>query len=125
MTSPHTLQIEIANGFWSRFRGLMLTPALAPDRALLITRCPSVHTLFMRYALDLAYFDDDGRVVRLVERLRPWRVSFGGPGATQVLELAAGGIARHAIRLGDRPTLGERTQSRSRKDRAALDGGTS
>lgn len=99
------LQIETANGFWGRFMGLMLTPGFALDHALLITRCPSVHTFFMRYALDLVYLDRNGRVVRLVEHLRPWRISFGGPAATQVLELAAGGIERHAIGLGDCPVL--------------------
>ena len=103
MATTRTLQIDTAKGFWSRFKGLMLTPLLEQDRALLITRCPSVHTCFMRYALDLVWLDQDGRVVNLVTAQRPWRISFGGPGATQVLELAAGGIVRHAIRLGDRP----------------------
>ena len=115
------LQIDTATGFWRRFVGLMLTPGLAPDHALLIPRCPSVHTCFMRYPLDLAYLDVNGRVVKLVERLRPWRASFGGPAATQVLELAGGGIEQHAIKLGD--YLVHEAPARRASDRADVEKG--
>ena len=96
------LAVTVASGFWGRFRGLMLHPGLAPDQAVLLADCASVHTCFMRFALDVVYLDREGTVVRLVPRLRPWRFSAGGKGAAHVLELAAGGIARFGIRAGER-----------------------
>ena len=93
--------IAVASGFWQRFQGLMLSERLPADHALLIPRCRSVHTCFMRYALDLVYLNRRNEVVKLVPGLRPWRVSWGSNAAVQVVEMGAGGIDRHAIALGD------------------------
>ena len=93
--------IVVARSFWARFKGLMLSSPLPADQALLIPRCASVHTFFMRYALDLVYLDRHGAVVKLARDVRPWRMSWGGSGATQILEMAAGGIERHGVQVGD------------------------
>lgn len=97
--SPPPLQIRQARGFWRRLIGLMGSAdprgaaAGASTSALLIARCTSVHTCFMRYALDIIYLDSRGRITRQVAALAPWRCSWGGPGAAHVLELPAGAIA--------------------------------
>lgn len=91
----------VAQGFWRRFKGLMLSKPLAPDQALLIPHCTSVHTFFMRYALDLIYLDERGSVVKLVRGVSPWRMSWGCTSARHIVEMTAGGIDRHAIQLGD------------------------
>lgn len=85
--------------------GLLARPPLraAPAiEALLIIRCPSVHTLFMRYAIDVAYLDAGGEIVRCVDTLPPWRASLGGRRAAHALELPAGSLARLGIRPGHR-----------------------
>ena len=79
----------------------MLTAHLPSDRGLLLEGCPSVHTCFMRYAIDVVYLDRLGAIVKLVPELRPWRFSLGGPNAAHALELAAGSIARLGLRVGD------------------------
>jgi len=100
----YSLRLKVATDFLSRLRGLLARPPLRTEpviEALLITRCPSVHTLFMRYAIDVAYLDAHGNVVRCVNRLVPWRASFGGRHAAYALELPAGGLARLGVRPGD------------------------
>lgn len=94
-------QLTIASSFWQRFKGLMLSPPLPIAQGLLIPRCASVHTLLMRYALDVVYLDKRGAVVKLVYGLAPWRLSWGGRAAAQTLEMTAGGIAHCGIVLGD------------------------
>lgn len=96
---PH---IHTAHNFWQRLKGLMFTAALPGDNALLLRHCPSVHTCFMRYSLDVVYLDAAGVVVKLHAGLKPWRMSFGGANAVHTLEMSAGGIARFGIQLGDR-----------------------
>lgn len=108
MTSQPT--IVIALGFWGRFRGLMLSKPLPPDQALLIPCCASVHTFFMRYALDLIYLDKHGTVVKLVRHVKPWRMSWGSASATQIVEMPAGGIDRYAIQVGDAMVLHPQAQ---------------
>ncbi|AKJ31663.1 DUF192 domain-containing protein [Caldimonas brevitalea] len=111
-TGAWQLRVRVAVRFWSRWRGLMLSPPLRPDAGLLIPRCASVHTCFMRYALDLVYLDAAGRVVACVPALKPWRANVcrvRGPHhgaapaalARHCLELAAGTVAALGIRPGD------------------------
>lgn len=102
-TGAHCLVIGLANTFLTRFRGLMLARALKDNQGLLITRCPSVHTALMRYAIDLIYLDRMGMVVNCVPMLKPWRCSLGDAGlAAHALELSVGAIERLDIRRGDR-----------------------
>ena len=103
MTSPPC--ISVASGFWQRLKGLMWSRPLPLAQGLWIPRCASVHTLWMRYPLDVVYLDACGAVVKLVPGLKPWRTSWGGSAATQTLEMAAGGIAHCGIALGDRLRL--------------------
>ena len=44
------------------------------EGALVLRPCRHVHTLFMRFQIDVAFCDGDGVVVRTT-CLRPWRVS--------------------------------------------------
>jgi uncharacterized membrane protein (UPF0127 family) len=115
-SGAHPLDIALADGFWSRLRGLMLAPPLAPSAGLLLTRCASVHCAFMRQAIDVVYLDADGVVLACVPRLKPWRAS-AHRGARHTLELAAGAIDRLGIRPGDRlvhPGLARRNAPRLR-----------
>lgn len=93
--------IVVARGFWGRLKGLMLSAALPPDTAFLLPNCSSVHTCFMRYALDIVYLDERGCVVELARNVKPWRMAWGGRKATQTLEMAAGGIERHGMKVGN------------------------
>lgn len=76
-----------------RMRGLLGSPPPAPDAALLIAPCSAVHTLFMAYAIDLAFLAADWSIIRIVRSLRPWRMA-ACPAAAMVLELADGGAER-------------------------------
>lgn len=95
------LNIRTADNFWYRLRGLMFARPLDPMTALLLTRCASIHTAFMRQTIDVLYLDAHGVVLRCVASIPPWRAS-ARPGAKHVLEIAAGGIARLGIAPGDR-----------------------
>ncbi len=84
---------------WSRLRGLLGRPRLQDDEGLLLSPCNQIHTLGMRYALDVVFLDKAGTVLKCVENLRPFRVA-GALRARHALELAPGTIARHGIEQG-------------------------
>ena len=100
-TGAHPLILRIANDFTSRLRGLMLAPQLTVYEGLLLTRCSSVHSAFMRQAIDVIYFDRNDKVMRCVPTMKPWSASATW-GAAQVLELAIGSIDRYDVTPGDR-----------------------
>ncbi|HEB59100.1 MAG TPA: DUF192 domain-containing protein [Gammaproteobacteria bacterium] len=92
----HTLRTENA---LERMRGLLARRPLEDDEALWIEPCPSVHTLGMRYAIDVVFIDHDGRVRKVVEALKPFRFA-ACRGARTTVELAAGVAGRLGIEPG-------------------------
>ena len=88
--------------WWTRLRGLLFRPALAADgsEALLIAPCASVHTVGMRYPLDVVFLDAANRVVGLREHVVPLRAC-AQRGAASTLEFHHGAIERLSIRTGD------------------------
>jgi hypothetical protein len=81
---------EVADTFARRARGLIGRPPPPPGRGLLITRCNAIHTFFMKYPIDATFLDRNGRVVKVVRGIRPWRpFVWGGWRAAKVLETAS------------------------------------
>lgn len=81
------VKAEVAETFAQRAKGLIGRASLPPGRGLLIKRCNCIHTFFMRFPIDATFLDGEGRVVRSVAGIRPWRLwIWGGWRARQVLE---------------------------------------
>lgn len=76
MTSLDNMRIVIATSIFARARGLLGTSASWGDgnRMLILVPCKSVHTIGMRYALDIAFVDRNGIVLRSERNVRPGRV---------------------------------------------------
>jgi uncharacterized membrane protein (UPF0127 family) len=94
-------KVESALTLWERFRGLMLRSHLTLGEGILIPDCRSVHTCFMRFPIDVVYLTRDNEVVKIVPRMKPWRVSACMAGCL-VLEAPAGWAARVGLQEGDR-----------------------
>jgi len=91
----------VADTSLTRMRGLLGKRSLAPEEGILLRPASSVHTLFMRFPIDVVFLDRDFAVLRVVPGLRPWRAASRRRAAV-VLELAAGESERRGIRVGDR-----------------------
>lgn len=89
--------IEVASTRRARGRGLLGRDGI--DGALWLPGVRSVHTVGMRFAIDVAWLAGDGRVLR-IRTLRPGRVSGWVPRSAGVLEAEAGAFARAGIDVG-------------------------
>lgn len=98
-------RVRLAGTHWTRLRGLIGTSGLAADEGLWIVPCRQVHMFWMRYPIDVAFLDDELRVVGLQADLRPWRISPGFPAARSALELASGVLAARGIGVGARLSI--------------------
>ena len=94
-------QVERAVSMRARLRGLLGRTALPEGCALAIEPCTSVHTFFMRFTIDVAFVAPDGRVLRAISDLRPWRATRVYPAAALVVELPAGTLRRTQTQDGD------------------------
>jgi uncharacterized membrane protein (UPF0127 family) len=77
---------------------------LDQGEGLIIDPCSSIHTLFMRFPIDVVYCDAERRVVRTVAGLKPWRLNSSGSllgGARYTIELPAGVIDASHTLVGD------------------------
>ena len=87
----HLEQVEVARGWWGRACGLLGRRELPAGHGLLLQPCSAIHTLGMRFALDVVFLDAQGRVLRQYHQVPPHRLLIrGGPGAVAALELPAG-----------------------------------
>jgi len=84
------LKVAVADSWWRRLRGLLARPRMQNGEGLLLLECGSVHTVGMGHPIDVAFLDVEGRVVRSIAFLGPWRVGLGGTEAVHALELPAG-----------------------------------
>jgi hypothetical protein len=99
-TGREIARLEIARSTLERMRGLLGRSGLPPGEGMLIERCASIHTFFMKFALDVIFLDSEWEVRRVVRGLRAWRMA-GSLGASRVVELAAGALEGTDLATGD------------------------
>jgi uncharacterized membrane protein (UPF0127 family) len=95
------LQLAVARTMLQRMIGLLRHTTLEDGHGLLIVSCNAIHTIGMRFAIDAAFLDREGRVVALKPRIVPGRVLWPVPSARSVVELAAGRLSHIPLELGD------------------------
>jgi uncharacterized membrane protein (UPF0127 family) len=93
-------RIEIAFDSASRRKGLLGRTELADDTALVLAPCSSIHTFFMRFAIDVLFVDRRGRVVKASPHVPPWRIRIAWR-SFAVVELSSGKLERIGTRVGD------------------------
>ena len=95
--------LEIASSRQSRRRGL-LGRASAGGGAIVLTPCRSVHTIRMRFAIDVAHLSSSNEVLR-VRTMKPNRLGRTVWRARAVLEADAGSFATWGLSVGDHLTV--------------------
>lgn len=100
--APVAARVGLADSALRRLRGMLGRPAPGPEDGLLLLPCRAVHMMGMRYALDVAFLDREGRVVAAYPDLAPGGRTKYHREAWAALELAPGTLARTGTRVGHR-----------------------
>lgn len=95
----NSLSILSTENMSERTSGLLKLPFLEKSEGLLINKCNSIHTFGMKYDLDIIYLDRRYNAVKLVEQIKPRRMSLC-LFAKHTLELPSGEIDRLGIKKG-------------------------
>ncbi len=95
--------VGLADNHWTRLKGLLGTSqaAFSFGKGLWIMPCHGVHTVAMRYPIDVVYLDEQQTVIYLEENVKPWRVTPMRSDAATVLELPSHTIWNTGTQLGD------------------------
>jgi uncharacterized membrane protein (UPF0127 family) len=95
--------LSVAGTHWSRLRGLMGKDAASfpAGDGLWITPSRGVHTLAMRFPIDVLYLDTNKVVVHVEQYLKPWRVARVSLRTASVLELPGNTLKSSGTAIGD------------------------
>jgi uncharacterized membrane protein (UPF0127 family) len=96
--------VELALTRNTRNKGLLGRDGLPADHALVLAPCTSVHTWFMRFAIDVIFVRRSGEVVKTRAAVPAWRL-LGALGAYATIELPSGAIAQSGVERGHRLEL--------------------
>ncbi len=97
---------EVADTSAKRRTGLLKHDCLNPGEGLWIVPCESVHSFFMKFAIDLVYLDRNKKVRKVRSRMAPWRLS-ACLTAHSILELPAGVVEATGTLAGDQLEIEE------------------
>lgn len=96
-----TCNAELADTFFARFKGLMFRKSIDEDYALFITPCNQIHMLNMRFAIDVVYLDESGKVIRTDMNVQPGKICKTVKNARSVIELKSFSAEKFGICDGD------------------------
>ena len=68
----------LAKGFKQRIQGLTSYSQLEDKTAFWIPACPSVHTFFMKFPIDVVFTDSQFKILSLFQGVVSGKVLFGG-----------------------------------------------
>jgi len=96
--------LAVADTHWTRLRGLLGLTAddFRNGSGLWIVPCHGVHTLGMKFPIDVIYLDGSMTVIDVQPEVRPWRFTPIRRQAASVLELPCHKTAETKTAIGDR-----------------------
>lgn len=100
-------QLRVADTHFTRLVGLLGTSKkdFTFGSGLWISPCHGVHTMAMRYPIDVIYLDGENRVVHIEENLRPWRMAPVRMDTMTVIELPVHTVYTTGTAVGDQLEL--------------------
>lgn len=94
-------RVEVADRWWPRLRGYLGRPEPRPGEGILFVSTQSIHMYWMKYPLDVAFLDEDRRVVAAYPELGPGTRTRFHRKARYALEVPAGTLAETGTVVGD------------------------
>jgi uncharacterized membrane protein (UPF0127 family) len=115
LAGSETVLVEhlwMADSFFGRLRGLQFRAPLPDGHGLLLVPCRSIHTCWMRFAIDLICLDINARVLDVRRQVVPWRVAIVNAETYGIVEVTAGNADQ--IQLGHKLQLASACSSLER-----------
>lgn len=93
-------KIFCATGMIDRMRGLLGRHHLDNGEGMLLEPCNSVHTFFMKFPIMIIFLSRENRIIKIIPKLGPWRVTRPYFSAAKTLELPCNS-AGNKLNVGD------------------------
>jgi hypothetical protein len=93
--------VIVANTYIKRMIGLLTCKQFKRGQALILRPCNQIHTLFMRFSIDVLFLNQRNKVIAAIHQLKPWRISPFYLSAHLAIELPAGTLNATHTAPGD------------------------
>ena len=93
--------VKTAGNFFIRAFGLIFRKEPKPGEGLLFYKCNSIHTFWMRFAIDVIFLDKNNKILALFTGLKPFRITPFIKSADKALELRKSSIKNSELNVGD------------------------
>lgn len=106
--TKHTLlakDIVIANTPFKRLKGLLGKKEFREGQAIILKPCNSLHTFFLRFAIDVIFVDKQNKVIEAISHLKPFHLTRVYWLSVLAIELPAGIIQSSSTYNGDTLTI--------------------
>ena len=94
-------KVRKADNFITRLVGLLKRTHLGPEEALWLMPSKGIHTIGMKFPIDVMFLTKDNQVVGLISGLAPYRISAVYLSGYSVVELPNGTIRKSQTEIGD------------------------
>ena len=94
-------RVKVADTVLSRMVGLLDRNSLKPESGIWVVPCNAIHTIGMRFTIDVVLIDKNFKVVGLRELVRPFSITRPNFRTESVLELPAHTIFKSRTEIGD------------------------
>ena len=103
ITKESTLSqnVTLATSWFARAKGLLGKKSLTLGDALWIDNCNNIHTMFMKFSIDVIFVDKKLIVKNIYRNIPPWRPLYVSWRAHSVFEFTAGSVSLEAVEVGD------------------------
>ena len=94
-------KVRKADNFFTRLVGLLKRTHLGPEEALWLMPSKGIHTIGMKFPIDVLFLDKNCSVLGLISGMAPYRISNVHMRAYSVIELPSGMIKKSRTEIGD------------------------
>lgn len=102
--SKHTwlaTTVRKADSFMTRLVGLLQRKGLGPEEALWLIPSKGIHTIGMKFPIDVVFLDKHSVVLEAISGLAPYRITAVRFRGHSVLELPKGTVQKSRTEIGD------------------------
>lgn len=85
---------------WLKMKGLLGKQSMDPEEALIFPKAPSLHTIGMKFSIDIAFLDSAKRVLTCFEKVKPYRI-LPYIRSSYTVEMPEDAVQRKSIQPGD------------------------
>lgn len=94
-------KVRKADSFLTRLVGLLKRTTLGPEEALWLIPSKGIHTVGMKFPIDVVFLSKDNMVLGIISGLLPYRITGVQLRGHSVLELPKGTLKKSRTEVGD------------------------